>query len=252
MVYVPFDLRKPVFPVDQPWEQQRLVFVVGDFAQREELRQGLCYVPPNHPSGQPYAPRWNWIEGTFAAYQDLKEEYQQKRRDFVGKDYPFLSRVNFPNDAMFYFQFRNKVLLITRDVQDGLRAEIRKLEEAGRASDERYGHLPISHGLIPYALGLNSQIVREYQLPKGRPAYPDAFSIVVDETPVSDLERAVSVEFADGADVFVSGARTAEEYLDLARAFAGKSINPRKYKGMVFNKERFTETRGLLVPKNSY
>ncbi len=254
MVWASFKSEKSILPEDMHFEQPRLVFVIGNFASRDSLRKALHYVPANHAPTDQYTPRWNWIEGTFAADMELKgyEHYRRDERNLVGAEFPHISRTNFPDDALYFFRFRNKVLLVTKEVQDGLRSEIKRLEELGKVFDEKYGPIPSAGGLIPYAHLISRQIIEQYCLSKGRPSYPDVFSIVVDEASVSCLENAVSAEFKEGADVFTAGFRNPDEYLDLIRALAGGSVNPRKYKGMVFNVERFRETRGLLVPKHDY
>ena len=214
----------------QPWKTTKLIFVMGDFYNREELRRRLVS-PADGPSFEeaPYISRKDWTDATFAAYQNPNEPNPIKRADTRGT-------------AFDYFRTReHKVLLITHQLQE----EIRNTEPVY----DEWGELPLSKfgGIIPY----NHKLIREVR--EKWDHSPKALSMVVSKNPSDDLEASVNTEFADGADIFLVGERDPKEYLQLIKSFFGGNINPRNYQNMFFNPARFEETRNhLLVSTHSY
>ena len=211
--------------------EPKLIFVMGNFYNREELRKGLVS-PVDRPSFEeaPYISRKEWTDATFATYQNPEEPNPIRRVEPEG-------------NIFYYFRAReNKILLLTHELQD----EIRKTE---RPVCDHYGELPVSKfgGIIPY----NHRLVREVM--EMWDHSPKVLSIVVSEKPPENLEASVNAEFAEGADVFLTGQRDPQEYLKLIRAWSGGNINPRNYKEALFNLERFETNRShLLVPTHNY
>lgn len=203
------------------------VFIIGDFENREELRKGVFY--PENPN--PKAPtRWDWIEGTFDADRNTNETDLLRRVD---------------DDSFFYHRKRNRTLLITRAIQEGLRL----------VSLKEYSGFPIHEcgGITPYNHFLASKIRIDYG--KGNIKPPSVLSVVVEEKPSLDfkLEDVVAAEFRDGVDIFLTGIRQPGEYLQLIRAWFSGTVNPNKYKNASFNPNRFSADRnGLLRPTHNY
>ena len=213
--------------------QPQLVFIIGDFERRKELRKGVYFVPLDSLERSPeymYTPRWRWIEGTFAADQSSDEPNP-------------LKRVNSPTDAFFYFRARNKTLLVTKAIQDAIRSSTPNYDLYEQPEVSKHG------GIIPY----NHFLARRVRIDNGR--IPTVFSMVVEEKPssTSNLEKAVSAEFQEGADVFLVGIREPEEYLRIIQAWSGGTINPANYKRARFNQERFRYGKGgVLIPTHNY
>ncbi|MFH1182557.1 MAG: hypothetical protein V1702_06365 [Candidatus Woesearchaeota archaeon] len=240
------------------WET--LIFVIGDFENREQLRQQLIQPQDKSAANEhPFKERPGWFDATFAADQKPGDtDYIRRKVDLYGPDNA---------SALYIFQTREReVLLITREVQEGIRKQIRDAtapigDKDGVFNVFKYG------GIIPYAHYYLRCCYREQQdLSKTAakshpprtiepPKQGKILAIVVDEhnSSAGNLESTLEAEFAGKADVFMSGVRTGEEYLPLIKAWFRGKINPKNYESTHFNPDRFKQTKtGLLEPSHNY
>ncbi len=224
------DMKRHYSPL--PTERGKLIFIIGEFEERENLRKAL-YTPKNK---QELAERafndltplcsTNWTEATFGAYTQ-PDKPNPLMRMFVGSD-PF----------RYWGSHEHKVFLVTHELQNEIRQA--DIPESLEWFSEYQSILQYNHHII-------EEVKREWD------HEPQLLSVVVAQEEPDDLESSLQTEFAEGADAFVVGERDAEVYLSLIGSFFGGTVNPRKFKDAYFNAERFSELRGnLLRPIHDY
>ncbi len=230
-----------------PHLQERLVFLVGDFSEAETLRRGIWWRPDKAADEKN---KKQWINATFAAYaaEPSSHAYNPER----DSNDPMV-KLDGQGRAFRFFMHRvEKCLMITKEIQEVVRNRIRE----GKPVLDRYGVLPVFEhgGIIPYNHGLLREAQRGDEREGLTPVQRRVLSIVVAESSSGgSLDDAIEAEFVEGADVFMTGIRPPSEYLDLIKAWFAGNVNPKKYSGAAFNRERFSVTRGgLLTPTNVY
>lgn len=230
-----------------PWLQQRLALVIGEFADSETLREGLCWRPQKANSHDQRL----WIEASFAAYKEPNPSYFNDLNEAWDTSDPVIKAT--AEDAFHYFSRRvEKALIIGRDVQEGIRERLRN----GNPTRDKLGVLPAFAfgGIIPYNHSLLRQAAEADEIQGLAPVQRRLLSIVVDERLSSgNINDIVSAEFSDGADVVMTGRRLPEDYRNLLLAWFSGTVNPARFGNARFNEGRFTQMNGgLLSPKHEY
>ncbi len=207
----------------------KLVFLIGNFEQGEELRQEMTW-PKERDMQATVNERRKWIDATFAAYHP-------------GSEHPV-----FTVDPGYVFPFfsarEQKVFIATREMQRELRASDPVSGKYGEPGLSIFGG-----NVIAYNWYLRNQASGFWEYPSG---FPKLLSIVVAEKPFN-LESEVQEEFRTGADVFIEGKREAEDYIGLINSWFGGVVDTRKHEGAHFNPERFRKiSPGLLLPVHNY
>ncbi len=154
--------------------------------------------------------------------------------------FPYLDKLNDVDVFLSKYAGFDRALVVSAEVQRAVAGEIFKLNMLGFPVVYTYERNRVysSGGLVRYA-----QAQRDF---KGSNS-GDLLVIVVDETSSFAPSLPSTKPEFDGVDIFVSGAKPADFYVGLVRAYGGGTISQSKFKGAVFNPERFEYSRGGLL-----